>query len=346
MALDIVGPANAANSVTVRPSDTRTFGASDTWFKDCTSPSAADGTQIKQGWLNGMVAQVRGLIRGNGLTAGSADIVTLDNADDSMMFKAVQHAIQRGQPRQADDSSVSANTITVALSPAAAEYKHGMCILVKIKTTNTGATNLNLNSLGNKAVLTMTGTTMVAGALLANSWMEFVYDSAANAGAGAFIATSPLGPAAFSLPKCTVTTAAIGSLSFGVATLHGMSVASHNDMGVSGPTISGGNSVVLPAGTYAFQIKSQVTINNVVTATQIAGHTLLVKNGAEVQRATEATYLLTGQNVTVFPGFAGTVSVNGTDTLGVQEIGGATDAGHYSGGSSGAGQITFQRIGA
>ena len=40
---DIVGPANAPNAVTARPADTRSFGALDSWFKDCTSALSNDG---------------------------------------------------------------------------------------------------------------------------------------------------------------------------------------------------------------------------------------------------------------------------------------------------------------
>src|SRR5689334_12543063 len=116
MALDIVGPANAPNAVTVRPADTRTFGANDTWFKDCTSPTANDGTKIQAGFFNAFTALFRNLIRGNGQTVGGVDIVTLDNADDNMALKAVQHLIQRGLPGYAADTSGAANTITVALS--------------------------------------------------------------------------------------------------------------------------------------------------------------------------------------------------------------------------------------
>ena len=65
MALDIVGPANAPNAVTVRPADTRAFGATDTWTQDCTSSVANDGTKIQAGFINALIGQFRNAIRGN-----------------------------------------------------------------------------------------------------------------------------------------------------------------------------------------------------------------------------------------------------------------------------------------
>lgn len=91
MPLDLQGPSsNTPNVVTTQPSDTRVFGASDTFFKDCSSPSANDGTPVSAGWLNGVLQQLRRAIRGMG--------VTEDNADDDMLLKAIQSAQrQHGQ---------------------------------------------------------------------------------------------------------------------------------------------------------------------------------------------------------------------------------------------------------
>ena len=72
---------NATNVVTSRPADTRTLSTSDTWLQDCSSPSAQDGTIIPAAWLNSILANLRGAIRGSGL-------VTEDNAD-TMLFRAI-----------------------------------------------------------------------------------------------------------------------------------------------------------------------------------------------------------------------------------------------------------------
>src|SRR3954469_2941599 len=104
MALDILGPANAPNSVTSRPTDDRAFGTTDTWFKDCSSGVANDGTKLKAAFMNAVAGAFRALIRGNGNTASAVPVVTENNADDGMALKAIQHLIQRGQPQYALDA--------------------------------------------------------------------------------------------------------------------------------------------------------------------------------------------------------------------------------------------------
>lgn len=81
---DLLGPASALNAVTSRPNDTRIFGADNTWFKNCSSPTTQDGTRIEADWLNGILAQLRTAIVGMG--------IPIDNADDAMLLKAIQAA--------------------------------------------------------------------------------------------------------------------------------------------------------------------------------------------------------------------------------------------------------------
>ncbi|GGG48174.1 hypothetical protein [Chelatococcus composti] len=81
---DLLGPASALNAVTTRPTDTRIFGEDDTWFKDCSSSTANDGTRIEADFLNGILAQLRAAIVGMG--------IPIDNADDQMLLKAIQAA--------------------------------------------------------------------------------------------------------------------------------------------------------------------------------------------------------------------------------------------------------------
>lgn len=86
--VDVIGPANAPNAVTSRPSDSRSFGATNTWFKDCTDAATDDGTMIQAAWLNGIMAQFR--------DAFVASAITLDNADD-MLTRAIR-ALAPGAP--------------------------------------------------------------------------------------------------------------------------------------------------------------------------------------------------------------------------------------------------------
>lgn len=90
---DLLGPADAPNAVTVRPAESRTFDADDTFFKDCVNGVAGTGTSIQQAFLNGLLQQVRRAIRGMSITE--------DNADDDMLLKAIQAAIP---PEQIDGS--------------------------------------------------------------------------------------------------------------------------------------------------------------------------------------------------------------------------------------------------
>lgn len=92
---DLLGPANATNSTTARPNDTRVFDADDTWMKDCVGGVAGTGTKIEAAFFNGLLAQVRRAIRGMS--------IPVDNADDDMLLKAIQKAAQieayaRGMP--------------------------------------------------------------------------------------------------------------------------------------------------------------------------------------------------------------------------------------------------------
>lgn len=84
MAQDIFGPASQ-NAVTVRPADSRTIAAIDTWFKNCSSAGAQDGTRIDAAFLNFMLGNMRAATRGMG--------VPDDAADDLLLLKAIQAAL-------------------------------------------------------------------------------------------------------------------------------------------------------------------------------------------------------------------------------------------------------------
>jgi hypothetical protein len=78
---DAFGPANAANSVTAEPADTRVFGANDTWFQDC-SPGQQNGTAYGASFFNFMLAMLRGAVRGMN--------IPVNNANTSMLLQAIQ----------------------------------------------------------------------------------------------------------------------------------------------------------------------------------------------------------------------------------------------------------------
>lgn len=114
--IDVLGPANASGAVSIRPSETRVFGLNDTWFRDCTDPLIDDGTAYEAAFFNGLLANMRTVARGNGLTGGGDDVVTLDNGDD-LIWRACQHLYQRGQTNYAVDTGI-ANSVIIALTPS------------------------------------------------------------------------------------------------------------------------------------------------------------------------------------------------------------------------------------
>lgn len=151
MSIDLFGPTVAAQGVTVRPSETRVHGANDTFFKECTSEEIDDGTQVEAVWLNQIMELLRKVSRGNGQTGLAADIVPDVNNDDTILLRAIQHLIQRNQPRWCIDTG-SQNTVVGAPTPALAEYKAGMEIDALIAADCTGPSTANFSALGPVAI--------------------------------------------------------------------------------------------------------------------------------------------------------------------------------------------------
>jgi hypothetical protein len=73
----------------------------------------------------------------------------------------------------------TANALTVTLSPAPAAYVEGMHIALKIASTNTGATTVNVNGLGVKAIKRLAGEALLSGDLQSGGIVECRYDGSA-----------------------------------------------------------------------------------------------------------------------------------------------------------------------
>lgn len=176
MSSDILGPADAPNSVTDRPSDTRTFGAIDTFFRDCTNPDTEDGTDIQAAFLNGMIASLRSVWRMNGLrNDGVSPIITENGLDDAGIAKAIQQLVQRGLVVYGVDTG-AANALAVTLTPALLEYKAGLRLMIKAAASNTGATTLNVNGLGARNVVRRDGAILFDSDVLAGAVQEYAFD--------------------------------------------------------------------------------------------------------------------------------------------------------------------------
>jgi hypothetical protein len=100
-----------------------------------------------------------------------------DNADtiDAELKKRVTTSDYIRSPGYAVDTG-TANAYVVTLNPAPTAYADGMAVTVKIKTTNTGASTLNINGLGAKAILDSHGNVLIAGKLKAGLPYTFRYN--------------------------------------------------------------------------------------------------------------------------------------------------------------------------
>jgi hypothetical protein len=333
-AIDLLGPASASGAVTVRPGDARTFGITDSWFRDCTDPDTDDGTAYEAAFFNAVLANLRSVVRGNGQTAASADIVAQDNAADDLIWRACQHLYQRGQPAWAVDSSVTPNQIIVSLTPAAAELKAGMRVRVKIAQNNTGATTMTVNS-QNANVKTIAGQDLQKGMLIAGQIALFAFDGTN------WQMISIFSEKVVFTPRATINLSAIGSIPFNTWTQHSLSAGSAANMV---PTV-GSSSFQLPDGTYLFIIKGSTTIGHVINQTQIAHQIRLIQNGTQVAAEFEASELIAGADLTTYRNLVCTAQVVASDVLAVQSWIGTTFLADYPGGSAGTGTIDIVRLG-
>jgi hypothetical protein len=134
MALDILGPASALNSVTTRPTQTTTYGATRTWFKNCTSLTTQDGTELTNDFLNNALAQFRTAFDGTGIVE--------DNGDD-MLYRAIQSiGIRYGT----DTGTV--NALAVTFSPPVTVLNANLTMAVVVANTNTAIATIAINGLG------------------------------------------------------------------------------------------------------------------------------------------------------------------------------------------------------
>jgi microcystin-dependent protein len=132
---DLAGPAsNTVNVTTVDPGDSRVFGASDTYFKDCT-PGNNDGTGLPASWFNGLTKLVRGAIRGMG--------ITVDNTNFNMLLQAIQAA---AVPYGVDTGA--ANALVVDVNKPGFSLAAGTSIRVKVANTVTGAATIDVKNAG------------------------------------------------------------------------------------------------------------------------------------------------------------------------------------------------------
>lgn len=126
-------------------------------------------------------------------TQGENDALVGNNTDIAVGTGnklVTQTGLQHVAEQYAADSSVSANTITVTLSPVPTSYTAGMPIKVKVANAVTAATTINVNTLGAKTIKKYVNgaiSDLTANDIIANQTVTMVYDS----GLGFMILQSP-----------------------------------------------------------------------------------------------------------------------------------------------------------
>lgn len=136
------------------------------YFTNGNPATGAAATVVDADWLNRIQEELITFLTAAGITPSKTN------------YTQVAQSVQSGALNYAADTSGAANTITVALAPVPAAYKNGMILMVQIANTNTGATNINANLLGNIPVH-FKGTALVGQELQANQLAMFCYDGGA-----------------------------------------------------------------------------------------------------------------------------------------------------------------------
>ena len=162
MAVDLLGPASAINAVTARPAQAVTYGAIRTWFKNCSSLTSADGTELTNDWLNNILAQLRTAFDGTGIVE--------DNGDDMLLRAMESIGIRYGT----DIGAV--NVLAVTFSPPVTALSLKLTLAVLVGTTNTQSATINPNGIGNIAITMPDGSPLIGGELSAGHIALFSFN--------------------------------------------------------------------------------------------------------------------------------------------------------------------------
>ena len=161
------GAFGASNPVTTRPAITpgNGVGDPDTWARDCSTPAAADGTEVAAAWGNALLAQIRAIIRKSG--------VTLDNTDDNMLARGV-----RSHRLNWLTAGGTANAITLTPDPAFGALADLVGVPLRFLATaaTTGAVTLSVNGLTAKNVVARGASQIGRGAINTGDLVEVMYD--------------------------------------------------------------------------------------------------------------------------------------------------------------------------
>lgn len=162
---NLLGPSafGAARATPTRPAVTPNNSGSDTWWLDCSSPTARDGTEVRAGWLNSITALMRNVIRGGG--------VTEDNTDE-MLSRAIRS--QRYNYATAAAVSGGVNAITLAFDPVFPSLGDldGVPIRFVVEGAPNGAVTIAVDGLSALPLVDTAGTALGAGSLASGQLIE------------------------------------------------------------------------------------------------------------------------------------------------------------------------------
>jgi len=140
-------------------------------FKNETSPGLFDGTPYEKAWANDVNALMQSLIKAAGITlSGSSDTVLVSQLMQGLLYQNLTADLF------AETGAVNAyvlSPLTNNYAPHA--YKDGAKYRFTPGNTNTGASTVNISSLGAKNIF-LNGAALITGVLLAGIEYEIVYD--------------------------------------------------------------------------------------------------------------------------------------------------------------------------
>ena len=174
---DDTGSANAY-AVTLAPAIT-------SYVKGLRLISKIANTNTAASTLNVNALGTKAIQRPNGDALVGNELVTGQMAEfvyDGTQFRLVNPANDATQPKIQNNSysyaadSGSANTYAVALTPAITSYVTGLIVRTTIANGNSGASTLNVNSLGTKNILLLNGDALVGGELITGMIAQLFYD--------------------------------------------------------------------------------------------------------------------------------------------------------------------------
>ena len=168
--VDLWGPGafGSAGAAATRPPYTPTNGGADpeTFFQDCSSPSADDGTEWRSAGLNALLAQLRSVARKSG--------VPISNLDDNLLTKAIR---SHGANYRA--AGGTANGLTITLDPAVLDWSEllNVPLWIKASSANTSATvTFSVDGLTPISVKRLGGAALNPGDLQAGFYYQVAYD--------------------------------------------------------------------------------------------------------------------------------------------------------------------------